>query len=77
MDDDDEDKPFQAPARAVAELPRALKVVIDLPDGEQREMWVPKSAIHDDSEVFGALRDNSTGKLVLQAWYAREEGLSE
>ncbi len=72
----DDDEPFKAPARAIAESAKALKVVIETTDG-RREMWVPKSVIHDDSEVFGREPDNSEGTLVLKAWFAREEGLTD
>ncbi len=75
MHDDDDNEPYKAQARAIAESAKALKVVIKTEDGT-REMWVPKSVIHDDSEVYG-LPDNAEGKLVLQAWFAREEGSAE
>lgn len=73
--EDDDDQPFSVKARAVAESAKALKVELDLPDGK-RQIWVPKSVIHDDSEVFDNA-ENKQGKLVLQAWFAREEGLAE
>jgi hypothetical protein len=38
----------------------------------RREMWVPKSVIHDDSEVY---EDGHHGTLVLQTWWAEKEGL--
>jgi len=34
--------------------------------------WVPKSVIHDDSEVRG---EGDSGKLVVLAWYADKENL--
>ena len=71
----DDDEPYKAPARVIAESAKALKVVIETSNGS-REMWVPKSVIHDDSEVFDNV-DNKDGKLVLKAWFAREEGLAE
>lgn len=39
-----------------------------------REVWVPKSAIHDDSEVYD-LRENNHGKLVVLEWFAEKEKL--
>lgn len=39
-----------------------------------REDWVPKSQIHDDSEVFQA---NQEGKMVVTAWYAKQKGWAE
>jgi len=72
---EDDDAPYKAPARAVAETAKALKVAIETSDGK-RELWVPKSVIHDDSEVFDN-GENKEGKIALQGWFAREEGLAE
>lgn len=71
--DDEDDEPFKAEAMCLGATEKALQVRIRLPAGN-RTMWVPKSVVHDDSEVFDA-KDNARGKLVLQAWFAREEGL--
>lgn len=38
------------------------------------EVWVPKSVIHDDSEVFDST-DNATGELVVKEWWAEKEGI--
>lgn len=54
--------------RVVGETKAALRIVID---GVPR--WVPKSVIHDDSEVYDG-RDNATGKLVIGEWFAIKEG---
>lgn len=40
-----------------------------------RTVWIPKSVVHDDSEVFDA-KHNARGKLVLLAWWADQEGLT-
>lgn len=37
-----------------------------------RERWVPKSVIHDDSEVWKA---GQSGKLVVLHWWADKNGL--
>ena len=34
--------------------------------------WVPKSAIHEDSEVYEM---NTSGRLIVQQWWAEKEGL--
>jgi hypothetical protein len=52
---------------AVKETDKALLVNID-----KKEHWCPKSAIHDDSEVYKA---NTSGKLVVKQWWAEKEGL--
>jgi len=54
--------------KVVKETDRAL--LVRLEDGEEK--WVPKSVIHDDSEVFNA--STQEGKLVLEAWFAEKEG---
>ena len=37
-----------------------------------REFWIPKSVIHDDSEVF---RDTDIdGNLVVKTWWAEKNG---
>lgn len=37
------------------------------------EIWVPRSQIHDDSEVYTETGDNSEGRLVVTAWLASQE----
>ena len=49
----------------------ALRVFVDDLD---REMWIPLSQIHDDSEVFDA-EDNATGNVVVTLWFAEKERL--
>lgn len=39
-----------------------------------KEVWIPNSQVHDDSEVF-ALRHK--GRLLITAWWARKEKLGE
>jgi hypothetical protein len=48
----------------------AKALLVKLADG--REVWVPKSVIHDDSEVW---KENTSGKLVVHRWFAEKEGL--
>ena len=55
---------------ATKESRDALMVWID---GKSR--WIPKSAIHDDSEVYDSDMHNS-GKLVAYEWWAEKEGLA-
>jgi hypothetical protein len=40
--------------------------------GRRSELWIPKSQIHDDSEVYA---DEQTGVLVITAWLAEKEDL--
>ena len=36
----------------------------------KREQWIPRSVIHDDSEVYGR---EHTGKVVVMQWWAEKE----
>lgn len=38
----------------------------------EEQVWVPKSVIHDDSEVYKADTD---GELVVLEWWAAKRGL--
>lgn len=37
-----------------------------------KTFWVPKSVIHDDSEIWDKV--GQEGKLIVQAWFAEKEG---
>lgn len=50
------------------ETEKALLVDID---GE--EHWLPKSQIHDDSEVYA---EGGEGVLVITEWIAEQKGLA-
>ena len=50
------------------ETPMAL--LVKLESGE--DIWIPKSQISDDSEVWKA---DQIGKLVIPEWLAKEKGL--
>jgi len=49
-----------------------LALLVDIGDGEDH--WIPRSVIHDDSEVFDD-NENAQGTLVLKEWFAEKEGL--
>ena len=51
------------------ETDKALLCHID--DDSNREMWVPKSVVHDDSEAW---KKGDNGKLVVKAWWAEKYG---
>ena len=38
----------------------------------KREVWIPQSQVHDDSEVYA---NGHRGKLTVTAWFAEQEGL--
>ena len=37
----------------------------------EKKKWIPKSQIHDDSEVY---KPGTSGKLIVSFWYARKQG---
>jgi len=53
-------------ARAIRETDKAL-----LLDYENEEVWIPKSVIDDDSEVW---REEDEGELVVKDWFAEKKG---
>lgn len=69
--DDDDETNFSAKAFCKKATERALLLKIE---GRESEIWVPQSAIHDDSEVFDD-RANRLGKVVIKHWWASENGL--
>lgn len=48
-------------------------LLVQLESGDTK--WIPKSVIHDDSEVYEEAGDASAGDVVVMAWWARKEGL--
>jgi hypothetical protein len=53
----------------IDESPKAIKVVID-----KDAHWIPKSQVHDDSEVY---KKDDDGVLIISAWIAGEKGLDK
>lgn len=61
---------------AVAESDKALLVKCKDNDefNETKDgRWVPKSCVHDDSEVF---KKGDEGKFIVKTWWAEKNGLS-
>lgn len=46
------------------------KAVLAVIDG--KEMWIPKSCLHDDSEAFDM--ESNEGTIVVKAWWAEKNG---
>lgn len=55
--------------KVVAETEKALRVE----PKEDEAFWVPKSVIHDDSEVYDNGEHNE-GTLVVKRWWGEKEG---
>lgn len=41
---------------------------------EGEEMWVPKSQIHEDSEVY---EKDTSGSLIVSKWWGKQKGYWE
>ena len=51
-------------------------ILVELCSDGSREVWVPKSVIDDDSEVFDSTPSGrGPGTLVVRSWFAEKEGL--
>lgn len=53
------------------ETDKAILVILE--DDGDKEVWIPKSVIHDDSEIW---KDEQSGELVVKTWFAEQEGLA-
>lgn len=57
--------------KVVASTSKALCVRLD--DAEE-DLWIPKSQLHDDSEVYDS--DSPPGEVVVTQWWAEQKGLT-
>ena len=55
-------------AECVGERDKAI--LVEAPDFDEPQ-WIPKSVIHDDSEVY---RADTDGVLVVKNWFAEKKG---
>jgi hypothetical protein len=49
-------------------------ILVDL-DDRTESLWIPKSQIHDDSEVFAGPGSAIKGNVVVTEWWAEKQGL--
>lgn len=61
-------------AQCIRETEKAVQVELESYP-EKSPLWIPKSVIHEDSDVYDAQK-HATGELVLQTWWAEQEGLA-
>lgn len=61
-------------AQLVRTTDKAILVSVDeLIDSEwEGEIWVPKSVVHDDSEVYSG--STESGDLIVKTWWAEDKG---
>jgi hypothetical protein len=58
-------------AVVVHETEKALRI---RSDDLEEEVWVPKSQIHDDSDVYDSGDGSGPGRLVVSKWLAEKNG---
>jgi hypothetical protein len=73
---DDDHNPGKEPCsvgkvKILRKTDRAILVQFEGVGG--RELWIPQSAVHADSEVWKNVGD--TGELIVEQWLAEREGL--
>ena len=64
---DNDPQEYATQVTCIQENPKSLR----LEDEDGKKFWVPKSVIHDDSEVW---KEDDSGKLVVKTWFAEKEG---
>lgn len=73
IDEYDGDNVIIDEAQCLRETEKAILVVLG-EEEDRAEHWIPKSQIHDDSEVF---EEGGDGNLIITKWIACERGLWE
>ena len=53
--------------KIISETDKALLIRVN-----DKDIWVPKSVVHDDSEVFDM--ENDEGTVVVKRWWAEKNG---
>ncbi len=75
VDDEDDAFDFEGDWQCVAETDLAILAREVRPGAgkfaQLKEIWVPKSVLHDHSEVY---EKGTNGKLVVKARWAEDEG---
>lgn len=56
--------------RAIRETDKAVLVRLE----DEEEVWVPKSVISDDSEVWTVHPHGMEGAVIVQEWWAKANG---
>ena len=67
-DDDVFGHTYEHPVECTGESEKAIRVSVSM---KGIQFWVPKSVLHEDSEVYAL---EHTGKLVVKTWFAEKEG---
>lgn len=72
-DDDGDDRVSLGVGQVTLASDLALRVSLAEHDG--RNLWIPRSVLHDDSEVFDD-KANAFGRVIVKGWWARERGFA-
>ena len=49
-------------------------ILFEPEDTDVDQFWVPKSVVHDDSEVWEDADDKREGELIVKQWWAEKNG---
>lgn len=69
------DETAQPLGQAVCSRETKLAILVQLIDDGEDKLWILKSVVHDDSEVYGEADDRNKGQLVVKTWWAEKEGM--
>lgn len=56
--------------KCIRESEKAILVAFE---GEEGQRWIPKSVVHDDSEVW---KKDDVGQLIVKMWWAEKNILN-
>lgn len=76
FDDEEDEGVSLGRVRLVAQSKDAIKVT-PLDDNEEldEDIWVPKSQVHDDSDVHEDM-NGDVGELIITTWWADKKGFT-
>lgn len=46
-------------------------ILVRIGDQDDNEVWIPKSQIHDDSDIW---KEGESGRLIITEWIAKQKG---
>lgn len=69
-DEEDSGHEYETEVTCVEETPKALKL---RRNDDGNTFFVPKSVVHEDSDVY---EQGTDGKLIVKSWFAEKEGWS-
>lgn len=75
LDDPEDDYEGDGYAIRVSEVTQVREKAIEVElDATMDLVWIPRSQIHDDSEVYD---EGHSGRLVVTQWFAEQKGWSD